>query len=64
MVTGFILGVDPFYASSLGRLDPQGQDEAQGMCEKMALMLQKSAIVEVPPDTLGVYSNVFPVHKG
>ena len=42
---------------------PQGHDQAKGMCEQIALMLQKNAIVEVSPDTPGFYSSVFLVCK-
>ena len=37
--------------------------EIQGMWEQISLMLQKNVITEVPPDSPGVYSNIFLVHK-
>ena len=40
--------------------DPQ---EVLGMREQISLMLQKNAIIEVPPDSPGFYSNVFLVRK-
>ena len=42
---------------------PQGPYEVQGMQEPISLMLQKNAIMEVPPNSAGFYSNVFLVHK-
>ena len=42
------------------RQDPQ---EILGMREQISVMLHKNAITEVPPDSLGFYSNVFLVRK-
>ena len=42
---------------------PQDPQEIMGMREQISLMLQKKAITEVPPDSLGFYSNVFLVRK-
>ena len=42
---------------------PQGPNEVHGMQEPISLMLQKNAIMEVPPNSAGFYSNVFLVHK-
>ena len=42
---------------------PQGQEEILGMREQISLMLHKNAILEVPPDSPGFYSNVFLVTK-
>ena len=42
---------------------PQDPQEVLGMREQIALMLQKKAIVEVPPDSPGFYSNLFLVRK-
>ena len=42
---------------------PQDPQEILGMREQITLMLQKNAIVEVPPDSPGFYSNVFLVRK-
>ena len=42
---------------------PQDPKEVLGMREQIALMLQKNAITEVPPDSPGFYSNVFLVRK-
>ena len=38
---------------------PQGPDEVQGMSEQISLMLQKNAIMEVPPNSPGFYLDVF-----
>ena len=42
---------------------PQDPQEVLGMREQITLMLQKNAIMEVPPDSPGFYSNVFLVRK-
>ena len=42
---------------------PQDPKEVLSMREQIALMLQKNAITEVPPDSPGFYSNVFLVRK-
>ena len=42
---------------------PQDPQEILGMREQIFLMLQKNAIMEVPPDSPGFYSNVFLVKK-
>ena len=42
---------------------PQDPQEILGMREQISLMLQKTAITEVPPDSPGFYSNVFLVRK-
>ena len=42
---------------------PQALEEILAMKEQIALMLQKNALTEVPPDSPGFYSNVFPVRK-
>ena len=42
---------------------PQDPQEVLGMREQISLMLQKNAIIEVPPDSPGFYSNVFLVRK-
>ena len=42
---------------------PKGPQEVKGMREQISLMLQKNAIMEVPPDSPGLYSNVFLVCK-
>ena len=42
---------------------PQDPKEVLGMREQITLMLQKNAITEVPPDSPGIYSNVFLVRK-
>ena len=41
----------------------QGPEEIQGMRQKISVMLQKNAIMEVPPDSPGFYSNIFMVRK-
>ena len=42
---------------------PQDPQEILGMREQISIMLQKNAITEVPPDSLGFYSNVFLVRE-
>ena len=42
---------------------PQGPEEILGMPEQITLMLQTNAITEVPPNSPGLYSNVFLVRK-
>ena len=42
---------------------PQGPQEILGMREQITLMLKKNAITEVPPNSPGIYSNVFLVRK-
>ena len=42
---------------------PQGPQKEQEMLEQISLMLQKNTITEALPDSPGVYSNVFLVHK-
>ena len=42
---------------------PQGPQKIQGKRKQISLMLQKNAITEVPPDTPGLYSNIFLAHK-
>ena len=42
---------------------PQGPEEILGMREQITFMLQKNAIMEVPSNSPGFYSNVFLVRK-
>ena len=42
---------------------PKRSHKIQGMREQISLMLQKNAISEISPDTPGLYSNIFLVHK-
>ena len=42
---------------------PQDPQEFLGVSEQISLMLQKNAITEVPPNSPGLYSNLFLVRK-